>query len=150
MSDAELISEESPDPASPQATSTVSRLPPGCPPSTSKPHTGPIYRLVKHNPAASEDFDTYFVLYPGRAWKPRELCEAHGLSVRVTLEAAVAHAQQLRARVKAANWVVAVATLDASSGPVAQTYSDPEHHTWWPTENFDFLAAFSVQQNVMP
>jgi hypothetical protein len=121
-------------------------LPPNCPPQTAKPHTGAVYRLVNSSPTTYDDFKTYFVLYPGRKWTKKELCPAHGLSVRLSAEAAAWELSRFRARIKGGTWHVAMAILSSSDGPVDQTFSADTHYTWWPRHGFDFASMFSVQQ----
>lgn len=155
MPDAESTAEPSPtavppEPILPMTEPAPTLLPPDCPPASASLHTGPVYRLVKSDPMTDEDFKTYFVLYPERKWKQQEACPAHGLSVRLTLETAVSEAARFKARIKGATWHVAMAVLDPNAGPIAQTFTKPEHHTWWPPADFNFLSAFSVQQNVIP
>jgi hypothetical protein len=127
----------------------ISILPKDCPPADANSHAGQVFRLVKADPATIDDFKTYFDLYPGRQWTTREACPAHGLSIRLTLAAAIAEAKKMRSRIKAAHWEVAVATLGPKDGHVLQTFTDPNHHTWWPSHQTDFLAIFSVQKNAV-
>jgi hypothetical protein len=105
-----------PEPGSPLDESADATLPPDCPPADAVLHIGAVYRLVKSVPPTDEDFKTYFVLYPGRKWKQQELCPAHGLSVRLTWEAAASQVARFRARIKAATWLVATATLNQATG----------------------------------
>lgn len=117
-----------------------------CPPSSASACAGLVYRLVQNNPPKENDFRTYFELYPTRVWRPNELCPAKGLSVRTSFEAARDELRRFKARIKGATWSVAAATLDSKAGSIAQTFTDPKHYTWWPKQNFDFLAAFKVQE----
>jgi hypothetical protein len=119
-------------------------LPADCPPATASSHAGTVYRLVNSSPPTGDDFRTYFVLYPGRQWTKKELCPAHGLSVRLNPEVAMSELERFKARIKGATWHVASAVLVSADGPVDQTFSQKTHYTWWPRDEFDFLAAFSV------
>lgn len=100
-------------------------LPPACPPPEARFCEGVIYRFVKCLDADS--FTTHFEKYPGRDWGIK-LCEAHGLSICRTLEAA----RTLQGRVPGmAKKQIAVAGCLIAGGVTLQTGSEPLHHTWW-------------------
>jgi hypothetical protein len=112
--------------------------PPDCPPTDAQPCTTGVYRLVPRIPITNADFESYYERKPDFPWP--DPCEARGLSVCLTYEAAV----RLRKRFRGfRSHGIAVAQLDHTAGFIKQTHS-PDHHTWWPDDQFDPLQAFRI------
>lgn len=146
-----LLAKAGGDSALLEARAVLSPLPLDCPPAKAEVRVGKIFRLAESDPPTSQDFMSYYVLYPNRQWKKHELCESHGLSVQLSAEAALSQLKRINARLKAAKLkLIVVADIDTHAGPIAQTFKYPDHHTWWPSFGFNFQSAFSAHENSTP
>lgn len=113
-------------------------LPDNCPPIDARAFVGKIYRFARVLTPA--EFETHFIRFPGRDWKDK-VCEAHGLSVCVTLGEARLLQRLVPGMLKKQ---ITVAELNGAAGEVAQTGLNPQHHTWWPADQFDVVEAFEL------
>jgi hypothetical protein len=112
-------------------------LPPSCPPDDAESCFGVVFRLAPSLPIDQGAFQSYFSLRPGTNWGEKE-CMAHGLSVFRSYEAT----KRLRKRIKSlSSHKIIFTSLKDEVGVIKQTES-PEHHTWWPDDDFDLPSLF--------
>lgn len=118
-------------------------LPKGCPPPEATEIREPrsVFRLVRSDPATSEDFRSHREEKgPGVVFRGVDECRARGLSVYESRESAAGARRfpHLRGR------RVCRVELAAGAGSIRQTGAPP-HYTWWPLADFDILAASTVE-----
>jgi hypothetical protein len=116
-------------------------LPEGCPPDAAEEIAASreVFRLVRNNPPALEDFRSQRAEKPHAIFQVTE-CQALGLSVfaeRRDSERAL-KLPTLRGR------LICRLRLDGGAGRIQQT-GRPSHHTWWPLAAFDILAHCGVE-----
>ncbi len=111
------------------------KLPVGCPPDTAQEITAEVqvYRLVKNNPAADDDFRSQSAMFPGRHFNAGE-CLARGVSVCGTIQ----RAQNTQRLPRFRNTRICKVCLCAGAGRLLP--GKDEHRTWWPYKTFDILA----------
>ena len=101
--------------------------PANCPPAAAEPASGTVYRLVQHQPARSEDFQTPWEEYPGRFAEPTATnC---GLSVHTDPQ----DSEKLKNRIpKLRKRQIAEGKLNPTLGMIQHTPSlEQSHHSWW-------------------
>lgn len=115
-------------------------LPEGCPPEDAEEITAErvVYRLVRTNPPAADDFRSHRAEQPVAHFRVPE-CIARGVSVHTERSdsEALLKLPQFRGR------LVCLVNLEAGAGCMKQT-STPSHHTWWPLAAFDILGHCEV------
>jgi hypothetical protein len=114
-----------------------------CPPDNAPLAAGTVYRVVKGNPPAPDDFLTYVEM--GKVAPEGRECECCGLSVFTNRD----HAEAYSDRYPYLGEHVAVGALDGSHGKLVDTHrtfrgETIEHSTWWPYAGVIRHALFTV------
>jgi hypothetical protein len=129
-----------------KATTTFrEQLPPGCPPSDSKPTAGQmVWRLFPKNPVSSDCFDSQSVKFPSQTFN--DDCIARAVSVFETK-------QQCRdalkfPRLKRASRYVGQLVLQVGSGVVKET-GRKGHLSWWIYASVD-PSTYVVNMEALP
>lgn len=102
------------------------RCPEDCPPEGAAPTAGAVYRFVKSNPAAPNDFRSWADMNrkPGQGNE----CSRCAISVLITLDDVKAARRAIPAfRTK----LIAVAEMSPEQGRLAQTGNNEWHHALW-------------------
>jgi hypothetical protein len=117
-------------------------LPDDCPPDEADEITSPrvVYRLVRNNPPADEDFISQRAQRPDRVFRNINECQARGLSVRTDLDSAV----ELTGLRTMRDRMLCQVQLAHGAGRIMQTGEDPHHSTWWPLADYDVPASCSM------
>lgn len=116
--------------------------PEGCPPADAQPASGGVYRVVKTNPPAAEDFLTFQELGKRDGGKP---CEAVGVSVFRDAN----DARHYCAKYPYLGELIAKGSLSSSHGATKSTPRNMggkpnSHTTWWPYKSIERHSIFSV------
>lgn len=113
-----------------------------CPKKDAKPCDGEYYRLVKSIPPNSDDFlsQKQERLNRGKtdepaSWKSLpDSCMKKGVSVYSEKEGAERQKKKVKSLRKRKVFKLFLRPKD---GLIKQTGGDPQHHTWWRSEDFD-------------
>lgn len=111
-------------------------LPEDCPPEDADEITAPrvVYRLVRNNPPADDDFRSQRAEKPAAQFNVSE-CRARGVSV-------FASRRDVEIRARRGNLeglAICQVTLVEGAGRIKKTGAR-SHHTWWPYSGYDILA----------
>jgi hypothetical protein len=117
--------------------------PNGCPPQAAKPASGDVFRIVKADPPAQDDFLTFFEL--GKRASSKRPCDHLGLSVFRDEQDAASYA----AKYPYLGNAIAKATLTKAHGMTEETPRRFDgrtntHATWWPFEGLIRHTCFAV------
>lgn len=117
-------------------------MPDGCPPDTALLADGAVYRVVKNNPPASDDFLTY--AEDGK-FNTNRACDSHGISVFRERDDAEFYADKFQYL----GDFIAKGILANQHGKIGDTprYIDGariSHATWWPYQGLARHALFVV------
>jgi hypothetical protein len=115
--------------------------PPGCPPEDAVDADGPVYRLVKSNPATPDDMQSH---HEKQTMLNHPACLRCGLSVFRTR----GDAEHQHAAYPKLGKFVASGTLRPEHGKVKQT-GRPTHTTWWVYDGVDRLAVITAIEVVV-
>jgi len=101
--------------------------PVNCPPAEAEPASGTVYRLVQHDPAQAEDFETPWEEYRNQFEPPT--IENCGLSVHTDSQ----DNEKLKNRIKKfRKRQIAEGKLNPTLGVIQRTPSlEKSHHSWW-------------------
>lgn len=113
----------------------------GCPPAESEEITAErvVFRLVRANPAAPDDFRSQRAERPQSVFRGVSECLACGVSVH----AERADSEKMRKLPRFKNSLVCRVRLMTGAGRIQPTFQ-PTHHTWWPLAAFDILGHCEV------
>lgn len=116
--------------------------PKDCPPADADPASGVVFRIIKANPPAADDFRSFLELGKPNTAKP---CDAAGLSAFRELDDAKHYAQKF----PHLGEMVAMGTLRAEHGMIKSTPrivagKTNSHATWWPYEAIARHELFAV------
>ena len=105
-------------------------FPPGCPPKSAIPASGPVYRLVDNDPVKPHDLKSYFERNRRKFKYKAPTSMEVGVSVckkYSDIEFTMRTARGMD------NKKIAVGTLDSTLGKIKHTpaKSKLSHHTWW-------------------
>lgn len=117
------------------------KIPASCPPSTSTPASGPVYRGIRKSPISEQDFLSAAELEQHNSDAAN--CEHWGLSVW-TDEAAVRHARELHGYMR--RWHIALGTVANGDGMMLPTPNggNPGHTTFWKVHGLKIAAKFTI------
>ena len=119
------------------------RLPADCPPQEAVAPSQTFYRIAKTNPPSEGDFVPIYDKnrrHAERSIARRAeitLCAVMGLSVFSDIGRAES---QIRQMPRIGGYIMAL-SLDETDGHVVGFPDDPFHHTFWPNDGFDPIAA---------
>ncbi|MGO2134756.1 MAG: hypothetical protein ACTH3S_04925 [Marinobacter sp.] len=110
-----------------------------CPPDDAPPAEGVVYRICRENPPAPGDFQSHAELGKSSKGDP---CMRHGLSVFRD----ISEAQHLTGIFPKLGKLIFRGELTAEHGKIKPTPAKlrPSHVTWWPFEEVERAAAFTV------
>ena len=125
-------------------------LPEDCPPSEATPPDSPFYRIAKTDPPARDDFAPIY--YKSRRYAERAIlrrrditpCTVRGLSVFSDLDRA---RKQIEQTPNLGKYIMRL-DLQADDGHILSFRRDPIHHTFWPHDGFDPIAASAIATTV--
>ncbi len=119
--------------------------PSNCPPESSVPPSGEVFRFTNRKTPKDKDFFSYYLLKPGHNWGA-DACNSRGLTVYTSEEDCIAAAAAVPALKKKH---MAKATLPINSGEIAATHSNntKNHKTFWPIISPEDLAAIFASVN---
>jgi hypothetical protein len=98
-----------------------------------------VFRLVKTDPATSDDFRSQRAEQPDATFHNVTECQARGLSVF----ADYADSEKARKLPRLRNRLICRVHLERGGGQILQT-GRLSHHTWWPLQAFDIIAHCEV------
>lgn len=116
------------------------RLPSDCPPREAVAPSQTFYRIAKTNPPSEGDIYDKNRRHAERSIARRAeitLCAVMGLSVFSDIGRAES---QIRQMPRIGGYIMAL-SLDETDGHVVGFPDDPFHHTFWPNDGFDPIAA---------
>jgi hypothetical protein len=105
-------------------------MPDNCPPPGAEAASGEVFRIVKNDPLAADDFLTWF---EEDKFDETRACECHGLSVFRNRDDAASYAEKF----PYLGELVAKGSLEHKHGMIAHTPryirgAPNSHATWWP------------------
>lgn len=110
-------------------------LPDNCPPESAFSPGGVVfYRLVETYPPSEVDFQSTRRRSPNR--KMADECTMRACSVFSTYESC----ERAKKVIKIKNLLIIKLILPPESGVIQQTFSDPNHYSWWIRKGFNPLA----------
>jgi hypothetical protein len=110
-------------------------LPKACPPGEAKePNRISFFRLVESFPPTQQDFYSYRMLYPNKAFRLGE-CVARSVSIFTSCEEC-SNIKKLP-QFKNDNKIIIMINLPPESGVVLQTGVNRYHFSWWRTKDFN-------------
>jgi hypothetical protein len=113
--------------------SWAEQLPENCPPSDAfSPEGMDLFRLVSSNPPTIEDF------YPNTQYNLNKYFRmSQCIQKSISLFATVDRLSNLQKLPRHRDKLIAKVILYQKDGLITHTFSDPAHHSWWRTTDFD-------------
>ncbi len=118
-------------------------LPEQCPPKESKNPEGMTVYRFSHNGIPNEaDFISQRMIQPKRIFNGIDECTARSLSVFDNIEACQNKLKLPRIRKRFS--AILEVNLEENDGLIKKTFIDPNHFSWWRSNNFNFENAKRV------